>query len=45
MVSFPLNSSSLLNDGMLVISGGMIAENKKSDVIQVFDYEGGKLIT
>ncbi len=45
MVSYPLNSSALLPDGMIVISGGMVAENKKSDIIQVFDYEAGKLVT
>lgn len=44
-ICYPLSSVCLLSDGMVVISGGMIAENKKSDLVQVFDYEQGKLVS
>lgn len=30
---------------MLVVSGGMLSDNKKSNVIQVFDYENKKLVS
>lgn len=41
---YPLNSVGLLHDGMVIVSGGMISENKKSDLIQVYDYEQGILV-
>ena len=44
IICHPLNSISLLNDGMVIVSGGMISENKKSDLIQVYDYEQGVLV-
>lgn len=37
-VCYPLNSIAIINDGMIVVSGGMISESKKNDKIQVFDY-------
>lgn len=35
----------LLPDGMVVVSGGMLSDNKKCDVVQVFDYENKKLVS
>lgn len=29
---------------MVVVSGGMLSEDKKSDVVQIFDYSDGTLI-
>lgn len=29
---------------MVVVSGGMLSEDKKSDVVQIFDYSDGALI-
>lgn len=42
---YPLNSTCLLPEEMIVVSGGMLTENKKSNLVQIYDYMQSKIVT